>query len=142
MLFFYIIKKRIKLIIAITLSSITFTILYVFFIAHPVFVTTAKLLPTGEDNSLSNIQGLASQFGLSLPFQSGSNLSLSDIYPEIVKSRQLNGIVLEKKFNTISLTPELDYINEKFNLITAFEVLEHLEKPEDYLNYFLYTLGL
>ena len=100
MLFFYIIKKRIKLIIAITLSSITFTILYVFFIAHPVFVTTAKLLPTGEDNSLSNIQGLASQFGLSLPFQSGSNLSFSDIYPEIVKSRQLTGIVLEKKFNT------------------------------------------
>ena len=98
MLFFYIIKKRIKLIIAITLSSITFTILYVFFIAHPVFVTTAKLLPTGENNSLSNIQGLASQFGLSLPFQSGSNLSFSDIYPEIVKSRQLTGIVLEKKF--------------------------------------------
>ena len=100
MIFLYIIKKRIKLIIAITLLSISFAIAYVFFIAHPVYVTTAKLLPTGEDNSLSNIQGLASQFGLGLPFQSGSSLSFSDIYPEIVKSRQLTGIVLEKKFNT------------------------------------------
>ena len=100
MLFLYIIKKRIKLIIVITLLSISFSIVYLFFIAQPVYLTTAKLLPTGEDNSLSNIQGFASQFGLALPFQSGSNLSFSDIYPEIVKSRQLTGIVLEKKFNT------------------------------------------
>jgi len=100
MIFLYIIKKRIKLIIAITLLSISFAIAYVFFIAHPVYVTTAKLLPTGEDNSLSNIQGLASQFGLSIPFQGGSNLSFTDIYPEIVKSKQLIAIILEKKFNT------------------------------------------
>ena len=100
MLFLYILKKRIKLIIVINLLSISFAIVYLFFIAQPVYLTTAKLLPTGEDNSLSNIQGLASQFGLALPFQSGSNLSFSDIYPEIVKSRQLTGIVLEKKFNT------------------------------------------
>ena len=100
MLFLYILKKRIKLIIVITLLSISFAIVYLFFIAQPVYLTTAKLLPTGEDNSFSNIQGLASQFGLALPFQSGSNLSFSDIYPEIVKSRQLTRIVLEKKFNT------------------------------------------
>ena len=55
MLFLYILKKRIKLIIAITFLSISFAILYVFFVAHPVYVTSAKLLPTGEDNSLSNI---------------------------------------------------------------------------------------
>ena len=100
MLFLYIIKKRIKLIIAITVLCVSFATAYVFFIAHPVYVTTAKLLTTGDDNSLSNIQGLASQFGLSLPFQAGSNLSFSDIYPEIVKSRQLTAIILEKKFNT------------------------------------------
>jgi uncharacterized protein involved in exopolysaccharide biosynthesis len=100
MLFFYILKKRIKLIIAITLLSISFAIAYVFFIAHPTYVTTAKLLPTGEDNSLSNIQGFASQFGMSLPFQGGSALSFSDIYPEVLKSRQLIAIILEKKFNT------------------------------------------
>jgi len=100
MLFLYILKKRIKLIFAITLLSVLFTIAYVFFIAHPTYVTTAKLLPTGEDNSLSNIQGFASQFGLSLPFQGGSSLSFSDIYPEVLKSRQLVAIILEKKFNT------------------------------------------
>ncbi len=100
MLFFYILKKRIKLILFITLSINLLTLGYIFFIAHPVYVTSAKLLPTGEDNSFSNIQGLASQIGFTLPFQSGSNLSFSDIYPEIVKSRQLTRIVLEKKFNT------------------------------------------
>ena len=100
MLFLYILKKRIKLIIAITVLSMLIAITYVFFIAHPVYVTTAKLLPTSEDNSLSGFQGLASQFGLNLPFQSTSNLSFSDIYPEIVKSRQLTAIMLEKKFNT------------------------------------------
>ena len=57
MLFLYIIKKRIKLIIVITLLSISFAIVYLFFIAQPVYLTTAKLLPTGDDNSLSNIQG-------------------------------------------------------------------------------------
>ena len=93
MLYLYILKKRIKLIFAITLSCISLAVVYVLFIAHPVYVTSAKLLPTGEDNSLSNIQGFASQFGLSLPFQSGSDLSFPDIYPEIVKSRQLLSLI-------------------------------------------------
>ena len=58
------------------------------------------------------------------------SITASDISKKSLKE-------LEKKFNTISLTSELNFINEKFDLITAFEVLEHLEKPEDYLNYFL-----
>jgi len=100
MLIFYILKKKIKLLFAITFSSILLTITYIFFFTHPVYVTTAKLLPTGEDNGLSNIQGIASQFGLTLPIQTETNISFSDIYPEIVKSRKLTDILLGKKFNT------------------------------------------
>jgi uncharacterized protein involved in exopolysaccharide biosynthesis len=74
--------------------------IYVFLLAQPVYTATAKLVPTSDDNSISNIQGLASQFGFSLPLQSGSSIAFADIYPEIVKSRKLTGILLDRKFNT------------------------------------------
>ena len=100
MLIFYILKKHLKLLIGVTLSTTTLAALYVFLLAQPVYIATAKLVPTGDDNSISNIQGLASQFGFSLPLQSGSSIAFADIYPEIVKSRKLTGILLDRKFNT------------------------------------------
>jgi len=100
MLIFYILKKRLKLLIGVTLSTTTLAAIYVFLLAQPVYTATAKLVPTGDDNSISNIQGLASQFGFSLPLQSGSSIAFADIYPEIVKSRKLTGILLDRKFNT------------------------------------------
>jgi len=100
MLIFYILKKHIKLLIGVTSSTTILASLYVFLLAQPVYVATAKLVPTGDDNSISDIQGLVSQFGFSLPMKSGSSISFADIYPEIVKSRKLTGILLERKFNT------------------------------------------
>ena len=100
MLIIYILKKRFKLLIGVTLSTTTLAALYVFLLAQPVYIATAKLIPTGDDNSISNIQGLASQFGFALPMQSGSSISFADIYPEIVKSRKLTRILLDRKFNT------------------------------------------
>jgi len=100
MLFYYIIKKRIRLVIALTFSSLLFSIIYIYFIAHPVYISSSKLLTTDEQGSLADIQGLASQFGLNIPFKTEPNFSFSDIYPEIVKSRRLTSILLEKKFNT------------------------------------------
>ena len=44
---------------------------------------------------------------------------------------------LSKKYKTIAIKSGLDFIEENYNLITAFEVLEHLEKPEESLYYFL-----
>ena len=100
MLILYILKKRLRLLIGVTLSTTTLAAIYVFLLAQPVYVATAKLVPTGDDNSISNIQGLASQFGFALPLQSGSSIAIADIYPEIVKSRKLTGILLDRKFNT------------------------------------------
>ena len=100
MLILYILKKRLRLLIGVTLSTTTLAAIYVFLLAQPVYRSTAKLVPTGDDNSISNIQGLASQFGFALPFQSGSSIAIADIYPEIVKSRKLTGILLDRKFNT------------------------------------------
>ena len=100
MLIIYILKKRFKLLIGVTLLTTTLAALYVFLLAQPVYIATAKLIPTGDDNSFSNIQGLASQFGFALPMQSGSSIAFADIYPAIVKSRKLTGILLDRKFNT------------------------------------------
>ena len=100
MFILYILKKRLRLLIGVTLSTTTLAAIYVFLLAQPVYIATAKLVPTGDDNSISNIQGLASQFGFALPLQSGSSIAFADIYPEIVKSRKLTGILLDRKFNT------------------------------------------
>ena len=77
MLIFYILKKRLKLLIGVTLSTTTLAAIYVFLLAQPVYVATAKLVHTGDDNSISNLQGLASQFGFALPLQSGSSIAFA-----------------------------------------------------------------
>ena len=121
MLIIYILKKRFKLLIGFTLSTTTLAALYVFLLAQPVYIATAKLIPTGDDNSISNIQGLASKFGFALPMQSGSSIAFSDIYPEIVKSRKLTGILLDRKFNTIKY-------GQNQTLLSILERQKRLEK--------------
>ena len=46
-------------------------------------------------------------------------------------------MVPSKNFNIITIKPNTDFINKEYNLITAFEVFEHLEEPEEYLLYLL-----
>ena len=76
MLIFYILKKHLKLLIGITLSTTTLAALYVFLLAQPIYIATAKLVPTGDDNSISNIQGLASQFGFAFHYNPAQVLLL------------------------------------------------------------------
>ena len=45
--------------------------------------------------------------------------------------------MLSEKYKTIPIDLNKDFITNKFNLITAFEVLEHLDKPEESLLYLL-----
>ena len=44
---------------------------------------------------------------------------------------------LSKNFKIITIKPNTDFIEKEYNLITAFEVFEHLEEPEEYLLYLL-----
>ena len=44
---------------------------------------------------------------------------------------------LSENYKTIPIDLNKDFITNKFNLITAFEVLEHLDKPEESLLYLL-----
>ena len=96
------------------------TAFYLFIIADVSYISTASILPTGSgDNSISGINALASDFGISL----GSNqtdFSSSDMFTVILKSRTLAKNVVYAKLNS-------DYYGEKnslFKIIT--EGITHL----------------
>ena len=72
---------------------------YVFFLAPSVYTSSAKILPISENNSnLSNLSGLASQFGMNLP--TGGEIQWDELYPEIVRSERLMEILVQKSFQT------------------------------------------
>ena len=72
---------------------------YVFFLAPSVYTSSAKILPISENNSnLSNLSGLASQFGMNLP--TGGEIQWDELYPEIVRSEKLMEILVQKSFQT------------------------------------------
>ena len=74
---------------------------YVFFLAPRVYTSSAKILPISENNSkLSNLSGLASQFGMNLPTTVGSEIQWDELYPEIVRSERLMEILVQKSFQT------------------------------------------
>ena len=97
------------------------TVLYLVFLAKPTFESTATILPSfGESGSNSNLLGLASQFGISIPSQFEETDFLSaDMYPAIVKSRTLAKIILNRNFDS-----------EKYD--TKVSLLSILTKPEDF----------
>ncbi len=99
------------------------TILYLVFLAKPTFESNATLLPSFEESGgNSNLLGLASQFGISIPSQFEETDFLSaDMYPAIVKSRTLAKIVLKRKFKS-----------EKYD--TKVSLLNILTEPGDFEN--------
>ena len=98
------IVKGIKWIIIIPIITSTIVIIYVLFIAQPVWVSQAKIFPTSKDGGGSantSLINLASQFGISIPGQSqNQNFFSGDMFPEIVKSRSIAKALLFKKFDT------------------------------------------
>jgi len=81
-----------------------------------VYVSSAKIMSSGGGSSTSQLQGLAAQFGVSVPGGSGS---AQWVYPEILKSRTLAKSVLKRKFDTNKYGPQksllqiLTYGNEE-----------------------------
>ena len=79
-----------------------------------------------------------------LDIGSGDGRQLEAIQTKIKKlsitSSDISKVSLEelsKNYKTIVIKSDLNYIKQNYELITAFEVLEHLEKPEESLFYFL-----
>ncbi|MDD9879362.1 MAG: hypothetical protein OXT08_01035, partial [Candidatus Marinimicrobia bacterium] len=93
--------NHIKPLILVSLLSGLLTSIAVFFIVRPVYTSTAKVLPIGEKgNSFSDMAGMATQLGLSLPMNMGNEIPWDEMFPEIVKSENLKENILTQQFNS------------------------------------------
>jgi len=93
--------NHIKPLILVSLLSGLLTCIAVFFIVRPVYTSTAKVLPIGEKgNSFSDMAGMATQLGLSLPMNMGNEIPWDEMFPEIVKSENLKENILTQQFNS------------------------------------------
>jgi uncharacterized protein involved in exopolysaccharide biosynthesis len=92
-----VLARQVKIIIITPLILCTLTIIYVLFVAQPVFESSAKIMSSSGGSGGSQAAGLAAQFGISLP---AGQTETKWIYPEIIKSRTLARAMLKRKFNT------------------------------------------
>lgn len=98
-----ILSKHIKAIIIIPTVISILAIIYVLFLAKPVYTAKAEILPMNSsgESSMSNLKGLAAQFGVSVPIEEQeTDIYSSDMYPTIIKSRILANELLVHKFDT------------------------------------------
>lgn len=111
-----ILKKYIRLILITPSILCTIAIIYVLWIAKPVYTSSATIIPANSESSTSKMAGLASQFGVALP---GGGSGTKMVYPEIIKSRTLAKKMIHTPFSTAefgqnqSLLKILTYGNEE-----------------------------
>jgi len=95
--------RQIKVIIITPTILCSLTIIYVLFIAKPVYTSTSKIMSSSSSGGVSQAAGLAAQFGIAMPTgQSESKW----VYPEIIKSRTLARSMLKRKFDTNKFGPQ------------------------------------
>lgn len=94
------IKRRIVLFLFIPSLICTIQIINVFYFIEPTYISSAKIMPESGSASSASISGFASQFGINVGSKGSSPSSLSELYPEILKSRTLSRRLLERKFDT------------------------------------------
>ena len=95
-----ILLKHWKMLIIIPTITCIYAIYHVQFVAQPVYVATAKIVPSAGGSSTSNMRGLAAQFGVSIPGGEEGSITSSWVYPELIKSRTLARAVLKRNFDT------------------------------------------
>jgi len=96
-----ILSKNIKVFCGFPLISTFLIIIYVFFIADPVYTSVSKVLPISEDGtSSSGFSGMAAQFGINIPLTIGGTVPWDEIYPEILKSSELLTTILPENYKT------------------------------------------
>jgi len=106
-----VLAKHIKLIIVVPTIFCIITIIYVLFIADPIYVSRATFISSGSSNNKSQMMGLATQFGISMPMgDSGPKWS----YEEVIKSRAMAKALLLYRFDT----KEYGYQKELLQILT------------------------
>lgn len=105
-------KKGIKWIIIILSITVIIAVIYVFFIAKPVYTSETKLLLVTSGGSQSRLGGLASQFGFSLPsLDDNVNYLSAETLPEILSSRTLARSILFTTFNSLKSDKPTSLLN-------------------------------
>ena len=96
--------RHIKVIIITPFICCTLAIIYVLFIAKPVYTSDSKIMSsTGSSSTGIQASGLAAQFGINIPMGQPDQ---QWVYSEIIKSRALAGIILMRKFDTKEFGPQ------------------------------------
>ena len=62
-----VLAKNLRILVITPFIFCVVTIVYVLFIADPVYTATAKIIPTSGGESISELRGLVAQFGFSVP---------------------------------------------------------------------------
>lgn len=89
------IQSNYKVFFLIPAIALIFILFYIFFIAKPIYSSTASIIPANSESSVNSMVGMAAQLGISMPAgSSGQRL----VYPEIIKGRTLAKKILLKKF--------------------------------------------
>ena len=92
-----ILARHSRIILITPMILCTLTIIYVLFIADPIYTSTSKIMSSSGGGSVSQAVGLAAQFGIN--FSTGQE-EQHWAYSEIIKSRTLARSILKRKYNT------------------------------------------
>lgn len=105
----FIIARQLKFLIITPIIFCSLGVAYALFFTIPIYTSTAKIMYSSTGGSMSQVAGLASQFGISM---SSAQTEQKWAYPEIIKSRTLARSLLSRKFNTNEFGPgkRLQYI--------------------------------
>lgn len=132
----FIFKSNIYGFLLIPLLTTILAVFYVFVLANPVFTSKSKVLPISDDGGSSNsFSGFASQLGINIPLNIGGKVPWDEIYPEIIKSRDLLGSMLDINYSTVKYGDLSLYkiiLNE--NKIKGIEDLDKRNRAIDILS--------
>ena len=97
-----ILARHIRIILITPMILCTLTIIYVLFIAKPIYTSTSKIMSSSGGGSVSQAAGLAAQFGINIL---NGQEEQQWAYSEIIKSRTLSRAILKRKFDTEEFGP-------------------------------------
>jgi len=111
-------SEQLKVIVFITFITVFLSFTYVQFIQVPIFSSSSTILYSQSSNvNGGGLTGLASQFGVSVPQNSGLDLSSPSLFPQLIKSRTFAERIL---LNEIKINPN----TEKQTLFKVFTDIE------------------
>ena len=122
--------NHIRSLIIIPFLLSTISLILVLFIFRPVYTSSAKILPIGDSgSSFSEMAGMASQLGLSMPMNFGNEIPWDEMFPEIIKSENLVLGILNENFTSNKYgreKPLFSILEQEYNIKNKSEIF--LEK--------------